>query len=62
MNDGFRSMFDVVRPFWHIPPHQGSGAGIAINVGEWVSGWYPTATELNVPKKAYSSQKQLVSF
>ena len=22
-----------------IPPHQGSGAGIAINVGEWVSGW-----------------------
>ena len=21
-----------------IPPHQGSGVGIAINVGEWVSG------------------------
>ena len=27
-----------VRNFQNVPPHQGSGAGIAINVGEWVSG------------------------
>ena len=44
----------------NIPPHQGYGAGIAINVGEWVSGWYPAATELNIPKKAYSSEKKIV--
>ena len=49
-------------PLRVFPPHQGSGAGIALKAGEWVSGWYPAATELNVPKKAYSSQKQLVSF
>ena len=30
-----------------IPPHQGSGAGIAIKGDVWVSGWYPAATELN---------------
>ena len=41
-------------------PHP--GAGIAIKGDAWVSGWYPAATELNILKKAYSSQKQLVSF
>ena len=41
-----------------IPPHQGSGAGIAIK-GD---AWYPAATELNILKKAYTSQKKLVSF
>ena len=46
----------------YIPPHQGSGAGIAIKGDAWVSGWYPAATELNILKKACSSQKQLVSF
>ena len=45
-----------------IPPHQGSGAGIAIKGDAWVSGWYPAATELNILKKASSSQKRLVSF
>ena len=28
----------------------------------WVSGWYPAATELNILKKAYTSQNKLVSF
>ena len=28
----------------------------------WVSGWYPAATELTILKKAYTSQKKLVSF
>ena len=28
----------------------------------WVSEWYPAATELNIQKKAYPSQKKLVSF
>ena len=46
----------------YVPPHQGSGAGIAIKGDAWVSGWYPAATELNILKKAYSSQKKLVSF
>ena len=45
-----------------IPPHQGSGAGIAIKGDAWVSGWYPAATELNILKKVYSSQKNIVSF
>ena len=39
------------------PPHQGSGAGIAIEGDAWVSGWYPAATELIILKKAYSSKK-----
>ena len=46
----------------HIPPHQGSGAGIAIEGEAWVSGWYPAATELNILKRAYTSPKRLVSF
>ena len=33
-----------------IPPHQGSGAGIAIKGDAWVSGWYPAATELTILK------------
>ena len=41
----------------NFPPHQGSGAGIAIKGDAWVSGWYPAATELNILKKAYTSQK-----
>ena len=40
-----------------VPPHQGSGAGIAIKGDAWVSGWYPAATEFIILKKAYSSQK-----
>ena len=40
-----------------VPPHQGSGAGIAIKGDAWVSGWYPAATELTILKKAYTSQK-----
>ena len=51
-----------VRPRLVVPPHQGSGAGIAIEGEAWASGWYPAATELNILKKAYSSPKQLVSF
>ena len=44
------------------PPHQGSGAGIAIKGDAWVSGWYPAATELIILKKACSSQTQLACF
>ena len=43
-----------------VPPHP--GAGIAIRGYTWVSGWYPAATELRDLKKAYSSQKRLVSW
>ena len=43
-----------------VPPHP--GAGIAIKGDTWVSGWYPTATELTVLKKAYSSQKKQLVF
>ena len=48
--------------YLNLPPHQGSGAGIAIEGEAWVSGWYPAATELNILKKAYPSLKKLVSF
>ena len=46
-----------LRALTHVPPHQGSGAGIAIKGDAWVSGWYPAATELTILKKAYTSQK-----
>ena len=45
-----------------IPPHQGSGAGIAIKGDAWVSGWYPAAMELIILKKAYSSQTNALVF
>ena len=44
----------------NIPPHP--GAGIAIEGEAWVSGWYPAATELNILKKAYTSQKNSLIF
>ena len=34
--------------------------GIAIKGDAWVSGWYPAATELNILKKAYPSQKKML--
>ena len=43
-----------------VPPHQGSGAGIAIKGDAWVSGWYLAATELNILKNVYSSPTKLV--
>ena len=45
-----------------IPPHQGSGAGVAIKGDAWVSGWYLAATELSVLKKAYTPQKKSYFF
>ena len=51
-----RLMFEAGR--LEIPPHP--GAGIAIRGYTWVSGWYHAATEFNILKKTYSSQKQLV--